>query len=72
MSESTVKACFQRHAGCGVHKYLLKIKLRAAIRMIGEGSSVSGVSDALGFSDPNYFSYVFKRETGRRPTDFRK
>ena len=72
VSESTVKACFRRHAGCGVHKYLLKIKMRAAVRMIGEGQAVAEVSERLGFADPNYFSCVFRRETGRRPTDFRK
>lgn len=71
VSQSTVKACFNRHAGCGIHKYLLKIKMRTAIGLIREGESVSAVSDRLGFSDPNYFSYVFRRETGKRPTDFR-
>ena len=72
VSASTVKACFHRHAGCGVHKYLLKIKLRSAVRLLREGHSVSQVSDRLGFNNPNYFSYVFRRETGKRPTDFRK
>ena len=72
VSPSTVKTCFHRHAGCGVHKYLLKIKLRAAIGMLREGQSVSEVSDRLGFNNPNYFSYVFRRETGKRPTDYRR
>lgn len=71
VSPSTVKTSFHRHAGCGVHKYLLKIKLRAAIGLLREGRSVSEVSDALGFNNPNYFSYVFRRETGKCPTDFR-
>lgn len=71
VSPSSVKACFSRHAGCGMHKYFLKIKIRAAIGMIREGRAISEVSDALGFNNPNYFTYVFRRETGKRPTDFR-
>ena len=72
VSASTVKTCFSRHAGCGLHKYFLKIKIRAAIRLIKKGQSISSVSDTLGFNNPNYFSYVFQRETGRRPTDYRE
>lgn len=71
VSPSTVKTCFHRHAGCGVHKYFLKIKVRTAIRLLETGQPVSQVSDALGFNNPNYFTYVFRRETGKRPTDFR-
>ncbi|MBR3978996.1 MAG: helix-turn-helix transcriptional regulator [Oscillospiraceae bacterium] len=72
VSASSVKTCFSRHAGCGLHKYFLKIKIRAAIRLIKKGQSISSVSDTLGFNNPNYFSYVFQRETGKRPTDYRK
>lgn len=72
VSASSVKACFSRHAGCGLHKYFLKIKIRAAIRLIKNGESISNVSNTLGFNNPNYFSFVFQRETGKRPTDYRK
>ena len=72
VSATSVKTCFHRHAGCGLHKYFLKIKIRAAIRLIKNGQSISSVSDTLGFNNPNYFSYVFQRETGKCPTDYRK
>lgn len=72
VSPSSIKTCFRRHAGCGLHKYFLKIKLREAVRLIKEGRSISSVSDTLGFNNPNYFSYVFQREMGRKPTDYKK
>lgn len=72
VSASSLKLCFNRHAGCGLHKYFLKMKIRAAIRMIRGGQAIGSVSDDLGFNNPNYFSYVFQRETGKRPTDYRK
>ncbi len=70
-SPSTVKKCFSQHAGCGVHKFFLRIKMRTAIRHLQEGMSVGEVSDLFGFSNPNYFSSVFKREMGVRPSDYR-
>lgn len=72
VSATSLKTCFRRHAGCGLHKYFLKIKIRAAIRLIQSGQTISCVSDALGFNNPNYFSFVFQRETGKCPTDYRK
>lgn len=64
VSAATVKNCFAEYAGCGVHKYFLNIKIRTAIELLKKGKNVSEVSDMLHFANPNYFSYVFKRETG--------
>ena len=38
--------------------------MRTAIELLEKGALVSEVSEQLGFSNPNYFSLVFKRETG--------
>ena len=70
-SESTVKNCFTNYTGCGIHKYLLKIKMRTAIKLLHEGMSVGQVSEALGFTDANYFSTVFKREIGSNATSYK-
>lgn len=72
VSTATVKNCFSGFAGCGIHKYLLKIKMRNASELLKDGKTVSEVSDILGFSNPNYFSYVFKRETGKTASSIRK
>ncbi len=64
VSPATIKNCFAEYAGCGVHKYFLNIKIRTAIEMLKNGMTVNEVSDTLQFTNPNYFSYVFKRETG--------
>ena len=64
VSTATMKNCFSEYAGCGIHKYFLKIKMRTAIELLEKGASVSEVGERLGFSNPNYFSMVFKRETG--------
>ena len=72
VSAATIKSCFVEFAGCGVHKYFLNIKIRAAIEMLKNGMTVNEVSDKLQFSNPNYFSYVFKRETGTSASTYKK
>ncbi len=71
LSASTIKKCFSTYTGCGIHKYMLKIKMRAAIKMLHDGMTVNQVSDALGFGDANYFSTVFKREVGRKASSYK-
>ncbi|HSN78431.1 MAG TPA: AraC family transcriptional regulator [Anaerolineae bacterium] len=29
------------------------------------------MADQIGYSDPHYFSYVFRRHTGQSPTEYR-
>lgn len=72
VSPATIKNCFAEYAGCGVHKYFLNIKIRTAIDMLKNGMNVNEVSDKLQFTNPNYFSYVFKRETGMPASSYKK
>ena len=65
VSCSTAKKYFAEYAGCGIHKYFLKIKIRTAIELLHAGKTVAEVSELLQFASPGYFGLVFKRETGR-------
>lgn len=69
-SESQVKQVFARYSDMGIHKYLLKLKIAAAMQLLRQGNSVNEVSRRLGFSNQNYFSTVFKRETGIPPSHY--
>ena len=71
-SESQVKQTFARYSDMGIHKYLLKLKTAAAIQLLQQGCSVNEVSRQLGFANQNYFSTVFKRETGLPPSRYAK
>lgn len=70
VSLTHLKNIFSKYAGMGIHKYFLSIKLQAAMRLLSGGSSVSQTAAALNFSSQNYFSVVFKRETGLSPTEY--
>lgn len=69
---ATVKKCFAEYAGCGVHKYALRIRLRRAVDLLRSGLSVSETSERTGFCNPNYFSAVFRRELGHSPSYYRQ
>lgn len=71
-SVSSVKRVFRKYANHGIHKYFLKMKLIRAVTMLEEGYPVQDIGARLGFNNPNYFSMVFKRETGFSPTQYRK
>lgn len=71
VSEASLKRIFDKYAGIGIHKYLLKLKTRAAAELLQNGESVSNVAEQLGFNNQSYFSRAFKRETGLAPSSLK-
>lgn len=71
ISEAGLKRLFDKYAGIGVHKYLLKLKIKTAAQLLQGGETVSRTADVLGFNSQSYFSRAFKRETGMSPSQVR-
>ncbi len=71
VSESGIKRIFDKYAGIGIHKYLLKLKVKAAAELLQKGESVSSVAEKLGFNSQSYFSRAFRRETGLMPSSLK-
>ncbi len=71
LSVSNMKKIFNKYAGGGVMHHFNRLKVKRAMRFLRAGHSVAEVSDLLGFSSQNYFSVVFKRETGMLPSEYR-
>lgn len=71
-SEAGLKRIFQKYAGISVHKYFLQLKVKAALRFLEDGCSVTETAYRLGFDSQPYFSAFFKRETGRNPSQIPK
>lgn len=67
MSVSQIKRVFSKTSPDSIHRYFLKLKIAEAMRLLIAGHTVAETSEALGFSSPNYFCTVFKRETGMTP-----
>ena len=72
ISESYLKKIFTKYSGCGAAKYFLRLKISRACTMIVNGASVAKISDDLAFGNQQYFSTVFKRETGYSPTAYKR
>ncbi len=71
ISVSYLKKIFTKYAGMGIHKYFLKMKIIRASILLKDGKTVTEVANMLNFSSQNYFSMVFKRETGFSPLSFK-
>ena len=69
-SVSALKRAFAKFSDVGIHKYLLKLKIAEGIRLLSSGRTCSEVSRLLDFANQNYFSTVFKRETGFPPSHY--
>lgn len=63
---------FHRETGERIIEYLSRIRLGNAIDAIRHTPlSVKEVATACGFNDPNYFTRVFRKATGRSPVQYR-
>ena len=72
LSVSNLKKIFSEYAGGGVMKHFNHLKIKKAMKLLQMGLSVADTSMQLGFSSQNYFSVVFRRETGMLPSYYRQ
>lgn len=72
VSTAYLKKIFTKYTSLGIHEYIIKSKIALAKQMLDSGNSVTDISHRLSFSSQNYFSVVFKRETGFSPTQYKK
>ncbi len=69
-SESYISHLFNRHMHVNLSQFVNQVRVARARRMLAEGAGVIRTAGAVGFSDPNYFSSVFRRITGLTPTGY--
>ena len=73
ISTNTAMHIFKKDVGMGIKAYFTKLKINEAMRLLAQGElSIRSVSERLGFESAEYFSRVFKRETGMTPTEYSK
>jgi AraC-like DNA-binding protein len=64
---------FQKHKKMSPNKFLIEYRMqRARELLLTAACSVADISARVGYSDPYYFSKLFKRQTGLSPRFFRK
>ncbi|MBS7262475.1 MAG: helix-turn-helix transcriptional regulator [Eubacteriales bacterium] len=73
LSPSRFKEKFRACTGFSPLKYIDWLRIRAAKDAINQngGGSLTALAYELGFSSPSHFSYVFRRQAGVTPTQYR-
>ena len=72
VSNSYFSTIFKKETGSSFVSYLTDYRMDKASRLLIETKEKSYViAQRVGYSDPNYFSYVFKRRFGVSPSKYR-
>jgi len=72
ISASYLSKLFRKHAGASFGEFLAAVRIDAAKRLIRASPQLplKEVAEQVGYSDPFYFSRVFKSIAGLPPSDF--
>ena len=72
LSESRFSHRFSEIIGTSPKQYIINLRIEAAKELlINSDQSVLQIGEAVGFSTQNYFSRIFKKQTGLSPTEYR-
>ena len=72
-NQKYISSVFKKEMGVGITEYLNTIRIQHACTMFQQGfTSVNDVSGCCGFSDPQYFSRVFKQRMRITPGNYIK
>ena len=73
ITSNYLSALFSKETGETFSEYLNRIRIRAAARLLkNSGLTINEIASQTGYSDPVYFSKVFKRLMGMSPRAYKK
>ncbi|XID93124.1 response regulator [Paenibacillaceae bacterium WGS1546] len=73
-SSAYLSKIFLKHAGEAPSKYIAALRINEAKRLLKQRKDlpVKTVGEQVGYSDPFYFSRIFKQATGMTPREYQK
>jgi len=72
LSPSHFSVVFSQETGQTFKEYLTEVRIKKAKELLRMTTLRSAeISYQVGYSDPHYFSYVFRKNTGATPSEFR-
>ncbi len=73
ISQSYFSSIFKNETGMNYVQYLTDIRMEKALRLLSETDDKTYmIAQKVGYAEPNYFSYVFKKKFGAPPSQYRK
>ncbi len=73
VSATYFSVLFKRETGMSFVNYLTKVRMEKALQLLNTTDEKSyNISNMVGYTEPNYFSYVFKKYYGVSPSNYRK
>ena len=72
MSKSRFSTVFSQQSGQSFTDFLMSLRLNKAKELLrGTDQKNSQIARDVGYNDAHYFSYIFKKNTGLTPSDYR-
>ena len=72
MNPAYLSRLFKQEVGVSFTDYLRKVRIDASKKLLLDGYyNISEIAERTGFGSVKYFSFLFRRETGRTPTEYR-
>lgn len=65
--------CFKDFTGSSPQAYLTDMRIEQAKDLLSNTSfQIAEIAELVGYSDPLYFSRIFKKKTGYSPNEYKK
>lgn len=72
MSKSRFSTVFSQTTGQSFTEYLIYLRLSKAKELLKSSNLKSSqIATEIGYNDSHYFSYIFKKNVGMTPSDYR-
>lgn len=71
-SKTFLNLTFKEITGSTIMQYYQKLKVKEAKRLLDKNKSIAEISDKLNYESPQYFSKIFKKYTGKTPSEYTK